>query len=107
MDESGDGAGSALRRSSGDVAVVPRVLFEELSVPGTFRVPLVPPPLSLCFGGGGMPEVPSVSGVSIPAVPHSRRGRSHVSSGICTAVLTAGLIPAPAQVCDRLSSRPH
>lgn len=57
-----------------DTSLVPRVLFKELFVPGIFRVPLVPPPLSVCSGSQGMPEVPPVSGVSIPAVPHSQRG---------------------------------
>lgn len=102
--EAGDGAGSELRWSSGYIAVVPRVLFKELFVPGISGVPLAPRALSVCFGSPGMPEVPSVSSVWIPAVPHWRRGRSHVWSVTRAAVLTARLIPAPAQVWNGLSS---
>lgn len=81
--------------SSGYSAVGPRVLFKELFAPGVFRVPLVPPPLSVCSGSRGCRRFRGdrVSPSRSAALPTCPAG-----------LVTAGLIPAPAQVCNGLSS---
>lgn len=47
-------------------------------MPCIFRVPIVPLTVSVCFHSDGVPEVLSVSSVSVASVPYLQCGRSHV-----------------------------
>lgn len=47
-------------------------------MPRVFTVPVVPVAVSVCLHSEGVPEVLSVSGVSLASVPYLQCGRSHV-----------------------------
>lgn len=60
-------------------------------VPRIFRVPVVSLMVLVCFHSDGMPEVLSISCVSIASVPYLQCGHSHVQS-VTSAALTSGFV---------------